>query len=244
MDNVKAKINYLYHSGFIVETKTHILIFDYFNHKGVSEEISLSSGVIPDEVFKTEKNIIVFASHSHGDHFNPIIFEWKNINSNIKYVLSSDIQLKDTYPESYIIAEGSSLNLGAAFIKAYGSTDLGVSFLVKVDKLNIFHAGDLNWWHWKDESDDYNEEMAKAFKQQISNLKHEKIDIAFFPVDHRLEEYYYLGGKYFIENLEPMLFIPMHFANDPTVTEDFKNKFKWQRTEIVEINKRGQQILF
>ena len=38
------------------------------------------------------------------------------------------------------------------YVKAYGSTDIGISFLVKVDGLTIFHAGDLNWWHWKEDS--------------------------------------------------------------------------------------------
>ena len=44
-----------------------------------------------------------------------------------------------------------NLSLKGVKIKAFGSTDIGISFLVSVDGVDIFHAGDLNWWHWWDE---------------------------------------------------------------------------------------------
>lgn len=240
----KAKINYLYHSSFIVETNSNILIFDYFNDKSNSKDRSLNNGVICDEVFKTDKDIYVFASHGHHDHFSPLIFEWKKINPNINYILSSDIEIKDTYPEHKIISEDESIKIKDITVKAYGSTDLGVSFLINVDGMNIFHAGDLNWWHWYDESEEFNTNMAKDFKVQIEKLKGSNIDIAFFPVDNRLKESYYLGGEYFIENLSPKLFIPMHFADNPEVTKDFFEKYKDSKTKIAVINERGQEILY
>jgi len=240
----KAKINYLYHDGFIMETDSHILIFDYFNDHSSSKSRSLDNGVISDEVLKNDKAIYVFVSHAHDDHFNSLIFEWKNTNPNIKYILSSDIEIKDTYPEHKVISEGESMQLKDVFIKAFGSTDIGVSFLIKVDGMNIFHAGDLNWWHWYDESDEFNINMAKAFKTQIDRLRNESIDIAFFPVDYRLKDHYYLGGEYFIENLSPKLFIPMHFGNSTKVTQDFAERLKNCSTKIAVINERGQEILF
>lgn len=240
----KVKIHYLYHDGFIVETNSHILIFDYFNNSSDNNITSLGDGVIPEEIFITEKSIYVFVSHGHEDHFNPLIFKWRDINPKIQYILSSDIEIKDTYTEHKLVSEGDSIQYDHILIRAYGSTDIGISFLVKVDGINIFHAGDLNWWHWKDESEEYNTEMSKAFKAQIQKLKNEKIDIAFFPVDHRLEEYYYLGGQYFIKNLFPKLFIPMHFGDNPKITQSFAERLKNYDTDIVVINKRGQEILF
>ena len=35
---------------------------------------------------------------------------------------------------------------------ASGSTDEGVSFCVDFAGVTLFHAGDLNLWHWRDES--------------------------------------------------------------------------------------------
>ena len=240
----KAKINYLYHSSFIVETSSKILIFDYFNDKSNGQDRSINTGVICDEVFETNKDIYVFASHGHGDHFDPLIFNWKKVNPKIEYILSSDIEIKDNYPEHKIISEGETVEIKDIVVKAYGSTDIGVSFLIKADNINIFHSGDLNWWHWYDETEEFNTNMARDFKAQIEKLKGETIDIAFFPVDNRLREHYYLGGEYFIENLAPKLFIPMHFGDNPEVTKDFFERYKNTKTKIALINERGQEILY
>lgn len=240
----KAKINYLYHSSFIMETNSQIFIFDYYNDNSNGQGRSLNDGVICDEIFNNDKSIYVFASHGHGDHFNSLIFEWKKINPNIKYILSSDIEIKDNYPEHNVISEGDSIEFKDIIVKAYGSTDIGVSFMIKTEDMNIFHAGDLNWWHWNGESEEFNTNMAKDFKAQIDKLKNNDIDIAFFPVDYRLEENYYLGGEYFIENLSPKLFIPMHFGDYPEVTKDFSQKLKDSKTKIEVIDKRGQEILY
>lgn len=240
----KAKIHYLYHSGFIVETDLNILIFDYFNDNGESEYRSLESGVIPDEVLKTDKDVYVFASHGHLDHFNPLIFEWRNLNPKIEYILSSDIEMEEDYPKCNVISEGESIQIKNMTVKAYGSTDIGVSFLVKADGISIFHAGDLNWWHWNGESDRFNRRMARSFKAKIEKLKGEAIDIAFFPVDYRLRDKYSIGGEHFIENLAPKLFVPMHFGDHPEITRDFAEKLKDCKTEIAVIDERGQEILY
>lgn len=238
----KAKINYLYHDGFIIETKSDVLIFDYFNDD--SKKRTLQQGVVCRETLQTEKNVFVFVSHSHSDHFNPIIFSWKEINPNIKYILSTDIEKNDDFPEVIYISEDENIKVDDIEIKAYGSTDIGISFLVKVDGISVFHAGDLNWWHWKEDSDEENSAMEKAFKKEVEKLSNEKIDIAFFPVDHRLGEYYYLGGEYLIEKVKPKLFIPMHFGDKPEITKSFKEKMNNYSSDIVEIHKRGQEILF
>ena len=68
------KITYLDHSGFAVEYKKYVLIFDWYK------------GKLPE--FDSEKEIYVFSSHSHYDHFDRKIFELENIYPNVRYVLS------------------------------------------------------------------------------------------------------------------------------------------------------------
>lgn len=71
-------------------------------------------------------------------------------------------------------------------MKAYQSTDLGVAFLVEAYGLRIFHAGDLNLWHWRQESTIREIEAAeKDFYDALEPLKNERIDVAMFPVDPR-----------------------------------------------------------
>ncbi len=55
------KVTYIHHSSFLVETDENYFLFDYFE------------GELPE--FKEDKPLLVFASHRHGDHFSPVIFE-------------------------------------------------------------------------------------------------------------------------------------------------------------------------
>lgn len=221
------KIEYIYHSGFSVETKNYFLIFDYY--KG---NINLNN-----------KQTIVFSSHGHVDHFNPTILQWPNEHPNISYVLSSDIKVESS-PNTYIMNPYESLNIDDVYIESFGSTDLGLSFLINVDDKTIFFAGDLNWWYWNDDSDDEKMLMEKAFKEEISKIKSKcnSIDVAFFPVDPRLKENFHLGGEYFIKELKPKVFIPMHFGDNFNATTSFKQKVNSSSSQIIEIYKRNQII--
>mgnify|MGYP000382206809 FL=1 len=55
------------------------------------------------------------------------------------------------------------LELGKVRIQTLKSTDAGVAFLVECEGRTIYHAGDLNWWHWEGEPDAYNEHMKMAY---------------------------------------------------------------------------------
>lgn len=230
MKKAHLKIKYLYHSGFAVETQNNLLIFDYYQ------------GSIGDLIKKSPKNIYVFVSHSHPDHFNPVILEWQKERSDIHYILSNDIPVSPTINNLTVLAPYEKIELGSLKIKAYNSTDIGVSFLVQDEEAHLFHAGDLNWWYWLDTED----EMAKAekeFKDEIQRIKGEVIDFAFFPVDPRLEKNYLAGAKYFIQELNPKYLIPMHFADSPEILEDFENEMRNSPCRILKFSHKGQELI-
>lgn len=219
------KIEYIYHSGFSLETENYFLVFDYYR----------------GDIELKDKPTYVFCTHDHPDHFNPEIFNWAKGKSNILYILSSDIEntppVKATFIDPY-----EEFIINDLHIKTFGSTDKGVSFLIQVDKKNIFFAGDLNWWHWKDNTDAEKYQEEKDFKAEINKIKGNNIDLAFFPVDPRLEEYYYLGGDYFINEIQPKVFVPIHFGDNYEITKKFINKMKDSSTYIVEITSENQII--
>lgn len=219
------KIEYIYHSGFTVDTKNHFLVFDYYKGK-----IELK-----------DKPTYVFCSHNHLDHFNPEIFNWSKDKDDILFILSSDIENVPNVKANFIDPY-EELKINNLHIKTFGSTDRGVSYLITVDGNSIFFAGDLNWWHWKNDTEEEKRQEERAFKTEISKIKGNKIDLAFFPVDPRLEEYYYLGGQYFINEIHPKVFIPMHFGDKFEITKEFINKAKDSSTSIVEINTTNQII--
>ena len=245
MEQVKAKIYYIYHSGFVIKTKNHFLIFDYYKEPLDNDETHKPSLVLSPKNIKEMKNVFVFATHSHADHFNSSIFDFENYNSNIKYILSSDITTNKNKPNYSFIEEGEEKIFDDLYIKAYGSTDIGISFIVKVDGLTIFHAGDLNWWHWKEDNLEEQSLAESSFKSHIDKLKGEKsIDIAFFPVDPRLQESYFIGGEYFAKQIQPKLLIPMHFGDTVDITKQFSDKMRKQNIKAIQINYSGQEIIY
>lgn len=210
------KITYIYHSCFSVELKHTVLVFDYFK------------GDIPE--FDKEKDIYVFSSHKHHDHFSMDIFEKFKSYPKVTYILSNDIKLNDNYLEKngvnlavkeriVNISASQRVDINNLQIKTLKSTDEGVAFCVKVEGASIYHAGDLNWWHWSEESDDNNMNMERQFKKQLEEIKDESFDIGFLPVDSRQEDYFWWGFDHFIKNTNTKIVFPMHFWDDYTVID-------------------------
>lgn len=230
MESLNLAFQYIHHSGFCVETERSQFIFDYYQGP-----VSLK-----------DKNIYVFSSHIHKDHFNPHIFEWQKERPDIQYILSRDIEGDPRIPPKKenitFILPYEEMHLTNLDIKAYNSTDEGVSFLVKCDGTHIFHAGDLNWWYWSGDTPSEIEKAEKMFKDEIQKIKGEHIDIAFFPVDPRLEQYASVGAEYFIQEIKPQILVPMHFWDDFTASRKFAEKLKDGPTQIIEIDHKGQEF--
>ena len=226
MNKLNVKVEHIFHSGFTVETENFLLVFDYY--KG---NISLK-----------DKKTIIFSTHSHDDHFNSEILEWSNNIEDVDYIFSSDIEIMDSNKRIYKMDAYESLTLDNVSIKTFGSTDMGVSFFVNVDGIDIFHAGDLNWWYWNDDTEEEKISMEKSFKEEIKKIKELSVDIAFFPVDPRLESAFSFGGEYFIKEIKPKYFFPMHFGDKFHTSLDFIHKIGNIDTNIVEITHRNQII--
>ena len=158
------KVTYIHHSSFLVETDENYFLFDYFE------------GELPE--FKEDKPLLVFASHRHGDHFSPVIFELAGKHKKTGFVLSDDIW-KRRVPEeflgkTYFTGPGEELELTAPFtggsgvkIRAFKSTDEGVAFLIETEGKRIYHAGDLNNWVWAGEPEADNKRMSENFHKEL-----------------------------------------------------------------------------
>lgn len=243
------KINYIYHSGFAMELKACHIIFDYYKKKPYNENMDFDFDNLLNSVLSSGKKIYVFASHSHSDHFNPEIIKWKKICQDITYILSSDIHLYSDTENCVFLDKDKEYKDNIISVNTFGSTDDGISFVIKVENRTIFHAGDLNWWKWNDDTPEEERCMEDAFKHEIAKIKSKitNIDIAFFPVDKRLEENYLCGGEYFIQELSPHIFIPMHLWDKYGATIEFKNymtdKYPDNMTEIIVIDNANQTVL-
>lgn len=190
------RITYLEHSGFMAEEGDKALVFDYYK------------GTLPE--LPRQKKVYVFASHVHPDHFTKRVFEWESRYPNIHYILSDDIKARDAEGRCTYIGPCRTVQLDEMEIQTLRSTDEGVAFLVKLGDKRIYHGGDLNWWHWEEESKAYNEMMRRKYQHEISKIEGEAIDAAFLPLDPRQEEQYAWGFDYFMRHTRTKHAFPMH----------------------------------
>lgn len=236
---MNAEIHYLSHSGFAVKTERHFFIFDYY--LDTPRGCGLDKGVInPEEI--RDLDVVVFASHVHPDHYNPRIFSWKKTVNQIRYVLSYDIKTQENVLH---VHPGKTYDLGDLNVRVLDSTDTGVAFLVKADGLCIYHAGDLNLWYWNGEPHNDNLRMERDYKAEIDKLKAEKIDLAFVPVDPRLEENYLLGLDYLMRTADVGMAVPMHFWDNTKIFQWLKedSRAKDYLNKIAFFSQRGDKIV-
>jgi L-ascorbate metabolism protein UlaG (beta-lactamase superfamily) len=236
---------YLFHSGFAVKTARHFLIFDYYLDTPEKSRQGLDGGVITPEELQDLK-VVVFSSHQHHDHYNPVILKWQQYARDIQYVLSDDIKIKHPVKKVLMVHPGSYYEQDGIKTTVLHSTDEGAAFLVEVDGLVLFHAGDLNWWHWEGEPEDENRLMGENYRKQINLLKGRHIDLAFIPVDPRLEEQYLWGLDYFMKTAGANQVFPMHFGKEYSIFERLKTdpEAAAYLDKITEIHRRGQHFVY
>lgn len=230
-------ITYYHHSGFSAALDDVLLIFDYW--LGENEELPEEKRITP-AFLSSFKEIYVFISHEHQDHLDPVVFEWRK-DFPVTYLVSYDMPVGTRGKR---MSPGDELVLSPRVkVKAFDSTDLGVSFLVDLQGIKIFHAGDLNFWHWREESTVKEiEEADEAFRRAVDPIMKETIDLAFFPVDPRQGRLFDAGANYFILSVKPRVLIPMHFWGRAEIAVEFARRSRCRQTEIIAMTRFGEQI--
>lgn len=218
------QVTYIHHSGFLVETDRFYYLFDY------------EKGPLPE--MDPAKPILVFSSHSHGDHYNPQVFSLLKASGMavIQAVLSDDIPIP-TNVNALPVAPEKEYVLGPQQkLTTFRSTDLGVAFLLEDQGNLIYHAGDLNDWVWDEETDAYNQEMTANYRQQIrllaQKLGHREIDLAFVVLDPRQEKDYDRGLCCFLENIPVKQVYPMHYWGEPSIIDTFLREHPQYRQKV------------
>lgn len=238
------KITYIHHSSFFVELDEASLLFDYYE------------GQLP--AMDKEKPLVVFASHVHGDHYSPVIFDLAEEHPKTVYILSSDIKRKNL-PDGllsriYSLKDGEKVTLdlenlcmgknarGQMAIETFKSTDEGVAFWITCGGKEIYHAGDLNNWWWEGESKAWNHNISANYKREIEKMAGRAADVAFVPLDPRQEQWFYLGMDQFMEKVNAKAVFPMHFWKDYSIIDKMKELplSESYRDKIIKINKEGE----
>lgn len=235
------KITYIWHDCFVIESDVCFFIFDFW--KDPQNKIF--------DVINTDKPVYIFVSHHHKDHFNRDIFKWASLlKYDVTYIISNDTAKASKYLFNKNSTYSGALKVDSSIVKilkegelfedelikvhAYGSTDIGCSYLINIQGNYIFHAGDLNAWIWKDEStQDEIDKALEEYKSKISPIHNITNDITFamFPVDSRIGTDFWEGAKIFVHEFNIKHFFPMHFAladDNKELTERINDAIEFQ----------------
>lgn len=211
------KVTYIYHSSFAVESEKCVLIFDYYGEGRLPE--------IPEG-----KAVYFLNSHGHSDHFKKEILGLRDRYPKVRYILSRDIRIpkEEKGDWVYSVKPREEYEIGELRVRTLSSTDLGVAFLAETEGKRIYHGGDLNWWHWEGEDKAWNNNMAANYKREVDRLSGQSVDLAFLPLDPRLENAYSLGMKYFLEKVKADHVWPMHCWDKYEVCQKIRKEPEFQ----------------
>jgi ankyrin repeat protein/L-ascorbate metabolism protein UlaG (beta-lactamase superfamily) len=217
LDRGEASLWYLGHCGWAIKTKKHVLIFDYWNENPDCAHPGLLNGHISPDELKNE-DVIVFVTHQHADHWDRVIDEWAGAIPKITYVFGfrpEDLpeSRRDGYayngPDYVYVGPRQQAKVRGMDVSTIAANDAGVGFLVTVDGVTIYHAGDHAGWA---------DGARDGYMAEIDYLDGlvDSPDIAFLNVTGchahdpaRLKE----GNIYTLNTLKPRVMVPTHAGN-------------------------------
>ena len=174
-----------------------LLLFDYWQ------------GELPP--LAPDKPLFVFVSHRHHDHYDP----GDLAAAPSRGALCAGQCCSRTCRKSVLSVEPCRrYDWQGLTIETLRSTDEGCAFLVQAEGLHIYHAGDLNWWHWEGEPEADNVWHDKAFHAELDRIRGRRFDLAFVPLDPRQEANGWWGFADFLDACPCAHVFPMHYGAD------------------------------
>lgn len=237
LEEKEVIIWYLGHSGWAIRTKNHFVIFDYVEMERKPSEPSLANGHInPLEI--RNQNVCVFVTHEHSDHYSQSIFNWKKAIKNINYISGWQIETDSNYR---FMEPRKREEIEDIEILTINSTDSGVGFLVKIDGLIIFHAGDHA--HWGGSMEPFTKEIDYLVERE------QYIDVAFFAIvtgTGQRRKSITEGVFYAMEKLKLKVVFPMHAGGKEHLYEEFAHEAekKKNRTNVHYAKNKGDVFFY
>lgn len=223
-------IQYIYNSSYTIDIQDYFIVIDYFRG---------------DLVLPPNKQILFIVTHSHADHYSPEIFTYPGAEKAL-YLLSDDVEALETVDNVTVLSQSiketetrkmaydpervkrvgpnERFEFAGIHFRSFGSTDRGISILMEIDGISIFHSGDLHAWKWPSSTEEVQEKEVKDFLTELDKIKNFPIDIGFGLVDPRLEENAFVGPDLYLEILKPQIFIPLHFRENFEITRAFADR--------------------
>ena len=235
-----TSVTYLGHSGFLLELDKEYFLFDFH------------TGLIP--ALNPEKELYVFVSHAHQDHYNRDVWALRKSYAPVNYIVSKDVPLSASQRQRIGLSEADNKRIFRVkenevikpseniTVETLLSTDEGVAFIVSCDEQTFFHAGDLNLWTWPGDGEAANRDRLRRFMMEMEKIKGRIFDIAFFPLDPRQEEDCGNGLRIFQQMTKTAKLFPMHMWGKFAMIRSYMDKYPDECSNIVMLEYDGQVV--
>ncbi|MBI9110387.1 MBL fold metallo-hydrolase [Maridesulfovibrio ferrireducens] len=204
---MKIKITYIFHNCFVLDVGKLSIVFDIPAQRF---RMSRARSILEEAV--CGRDVVIFFSHSHLDHFAPDYMDVCGGANSVKAVLSDDIEemYPDIFFENALVVEPDQKYVFENLkIETLMSNDLGVAFMIEtVEGVKIYNGGDLACWDWESSSEADQKFTRDFFDKAADRIAGFGSHIVFSNVDRRLESL--AGGPFLVEAVKPQVFIPTH----------------------------------
>jgi len=217
----EATVWYLRHAGWAVRIGDALLIFDYQERMGMegitdATPRTLENGLIdPAEI--RDLDVYVFVTHAHGDHYDPVIFDWQGQIESLTYIIGWHEQPL-THCERFIGPEATCHTMDGLRATA----DLGDIQIYTIDSFHneipevayLVRRGDWIVYHNGDYLADYVTDY--AYLKTIID----RIDLAFVAGYPGHEWPHVARAVHLVREFDVPAIFPMHFR-DRDMCESF-----------------------
>lgn len=201
------QLYFIHHSSYLFVGSECLLLFDYYG-KG---------DILPLLDKLPKYPLYLFCSHSHADHYHPMVHTYfVKHPEQVHFIFHQE--LRERVPHEYhdeviFVQTGEEIVVDGLKVLALGSTDEGGSFFIHEHGYQLFHAGDLNYWHWNEEASPYYIQLyEEAWQRELALAqKHiASLDLLMFPTDLRLGKDFLKGLEQFLSKIPVKKLAPMH----------------------------------
>ncbi len=235
---MRVKIVYVFHNCFALMFNDKVLVFDY---------PELLDEKVRDFVRNIVRNkeLLVMISHSHMDHFSKEFLKLKNYAKRFTCIISRDVGevCNDAGKQCREVSEGEELSLDGILIKVLGSSDLGVSYFLKMNDLKVYFAGDNSDWRRPSLPKEFNKIIWRTFSRVVEELRRDisKLDVLFANLCVECNDYGGLGKL--CKTFNPKLLVPMHLRGNIEVLKQLSSFLKQLASTVFLYERTGDNIV-
>ena len=233
-------ITYIFHSCYMIEFDGFSVLFDYYRDAQRED----GSCWVKDYLLNKEEDLYVLCSHSHSDHFNPEILNWKQRKRISPIFRMNCFRVEQQVQVCIFWPKKRCLLIIGLKLKRLALPMLEV-LLITYNNRQYFHAGDLNNWHWNEEVDKSESlvyENNYLCELELLAEKTDRLQIAMFPLDPRLGKDFMRGAEQFVSRINTAYLFPMHFGEQYEEVNRFGEIAKQYGCNYMPVTQLGQMF--